>query len=204
VRGALVALLAALPAIGTGGCRTGAGSLDARAVALAEETALDGAVGIALDRGGAVREVVAEVGPARLPEDVALAARVERPGAAIAGATRVLLADGSEAWDVRLVDGGARAAVRIGAAGAVLASEADIARDAAPIAVRRGADAALPGGAFRGVAEVRSAGVRSFQVRKDRDGASYVIELDEAGNLLRLTRRVRATVEVPVGTRERP
>jgi len=198
MRRAALALVCVLATITATGCQQGIGRVDPRVVSLYDDALVDGSMEIEIDRDGSVRKVEAEIAVDELPRNALDAARAARPGAIVVGAERDLFRDGTEAFEVQLRDGDVTIEVVVDAFGNVVETETTISRDEAPLSVLRGAEAALPGGAFQSIERVERRGDVTYHVKKNLNGASYKLVLDASGTVRRIVREARAEIEIPI------
>jgi hypothetical protein len=166
-------------------------------VDLYDQAKPDGLIEIEADRNGMIREIEADIPVDDLPPAIRDAALERLPGATITGAERELNIAGS-GWEVKLVHEGRAWELVMDDDANLLETEEELARDEAPAPILAAADAAITGGTFKSVERIERGAEVEYHVKKMRDGASYKIVLDDAGNLKRKVREAQAEIEIPL------
>ena len=179
------------------GCASGLGSASPRLVELYDDADPAGLIEIELDRRGTIIEMEADVLVSDLPDAVLAAARAALGGAEITGAEREIHPDRT-LYEVKFRENGRDGELLLDDRGVIRETERELSEAEAPAAVLESATAAVPGGAFKSVELIEIGSERLYHVKLLRDGASYKIVLDPAGNVLRKVREHRAEIEIPL------
>lgn len=176
----------------------GLGTMPDRLVQLYDEALPSGKMEIELDRNGRMLQVEAEVALDRIPERYRQAALRELPGAQLVGGEHEYAQDGSELWEVQLLDDGRYWELIFDQDGNIFESEREITWDEAPVPVRTTAETSLLGGQLVSIERIRHGDEHEYHVKKMRDGGRYKMVITPEGELKRLVREAMAEIEIPL------
>jgi len=181
------------------GCQSSVGKLPGVMVEMYDEGKPDGWIEIEADRKGHILSIEADIPVAALPADIRAAAEAELPGATITGAERERMGK-TDGYEVKLSKGGREYELVYNADGKLLEKEVSLRRGEEPSGVVQAAMDAVPGSRFRSVERIERGEGKGdvYHVKLIRDNASYKVEVDPEGNVLRAVREARAEIEIPL------
>ena len=157
----------------------------------------NGIIELELERDGTLLEIEADVPLTALPRNVLEAAAKAFPGARFTGAEREVQGD-VRGWEVKFELDGLGGEVVTDDAGNVRETEREVREADVPPAVLAASAAAVPDSALKSTELVQRGTLRTYHVKRLRDGASYKIVLTPAGEVVRKVREARAEIEIPL------
>lgn len=156
-----------------------------------------GLIEMELDRDGTLREIEADVPLTALPRPVLDAAAKTFPGARFTGAEREVQGE-VRGWEVKFELDGLGGEVVTDDAGNVRETERELREADVPPAVLAASAAAITDSALTSTEVVVQGEVRTYHVKRTRNGASYKIVLSPEGEVVRKVREARAEIEIPL------
>jgi hypothetical protein len=180
------------------GCAGSLGKLPPVMVEMYDQGKPDGWMEIEADRKGRIFSIETDIPVEALPADIKAAAEAELPGARITGAEweRIGKAD---CYEVKLAKGGREYELVYKVDGTLIEKEVSLRRGEEPSGVMQAAMNVVPGSRFKSVERIeRAEGEDVYHVKLIANNASYKVELDGSGNVLRAVREARAEIEIPL------
>lgn len=168
-------------------------------VSFANDTKPGGALEMELDADGRLWGLEAEIPLDQVPPACLAQAEKVVPGGTSVGAEKEW-ADGSTYYEVVREKDGVRFEILMKADGTVVGGEEALKPGAAPEAVLKAADAAVPGGTLvvaEKVSGVEARGSDEFHIKKMVDGEVQRISVTPDGKVVRVLRKMKAEVRVP-------
>jgi uncharacterized membrane protein YkoI len=148
-------------------------------------------------RDGRVIEIEADILVEDLPPAVLAAADAELPGGRVVGA-EIEIVGGRMGYEVKKTKRGREYEFVFTAEGVLLEKEIGLRPSEAPAAVLQSAASAFPDAKLKSVERIERGAVTVYHVKMLREGASYKLELDGNGAILRKVREAKAEIEIPL------
>jgi len=175
------------------------GRIPAHVLSLAQETKPGGSFFIEFGADGSVIGADAEIAVDRLPPRMIEIANAKYPGGEVIGAEKEY-GDGKIVWEVVKQIDGRMWEILVTEDGEIIGGEEALAQSNWPANVVSAATGAAGGGTVDAVEKVwgpEAWGAEAYHVKISKDGDSLRVGVSEAGQVVRVVRRVPGQVRVP-------